>query len=162
MSPSGIEVFAVPLGRTFGGYIAALLLAFMGDIAARVFNLVVGFSWDPVVHQNAYFVGIGLGAGIGAYLGWLHLTLPRYLILGSLLLVLLGGIAGAYIGNIFGPGVDPTYWWSRFATDRTIYLGAATVAIVAATSLGTISQPLAASRSRPRFTSSYSSDVPPS
>jgi hypothetical protein len=39
--------------------------------------------------------------------------------------VLAGGIAGAYLGSIYGPGVDPTYWWSRFATDTTIHLSAA-------------------------------------
>jgi hypothetical protein len=161
MIPIVIDFFAIPFGRTLAGFVAALLLAFLGDLAARVFNLLVGFSWDPAVHQNAYFVGIGLGAGVGAYLGWLHLTLPRYLILGSLLLVLIGGIAGAYLGRFLGPGVDPTYWWSRFATDRAVYLGAATVGVIIATTWGIASQLLVADRSRPRFRSFKSSGVSP-
>ena len=140
------DTILIPLFRTAGGFVASLLLAFTGDLAARVFNLLTGFSLDPVVHQNTNFVGIGLGAGVGAFLGWLNPNFPKYWIFGSLLLVLLAGIGGAYGGRAMGPGVDTSYWWGRFATDRTVYLSASTAGLFLATSLGLISQVILASR----------------
>jgi hypothetical protein len=88
------------------------------------------------VHQNIHLIGIGVGAGIGAYLAWMSLDLRWYLALGWLVLVLAGGIAGVYLASIYGPGVDPTYWWSRFATDTTIHLSAAALSTIVATILG--------------------------
>ncbi len=137
----------------FGGIVAALLLAFIGDLAARVFNLAVGFAWDPAIHQNAHFVGIGMGAGIGAFLGWVNPNMPKLLLIGSLLLVVLGGIGGAYLGRGIGSGVDTSYWWGRFATDRTIYLGAATAGIFLSTTLGFIWQAISVNRVRNRHPS---------
>ena len=145
MTPDSI---LIPLLRIVGGFIASLLLAFTGDLAARVFNMLTGFSLDPVVHQNANFVGIGLGSGIGAFLGWVNPNLPRLWIFGSLLLVLLASIGGTYAARSIGPGVDTSYWWGRFATDRTIYLGASTAGIVLSTSLGLFSQVIVANRYR--------------
>ncbi len=136
----------IPLIRTAGGLVASLLLAFTGDLAARVFNLLTGFSLDPLVHQNAIFLGIGMGAGVGAFLGWLNPSFPRYWVFGSLLMILLAAIGGAYAGRILGQGVDTSYWWGRFATDTTIYLGASTAGLFLATSLGLISQVILASR----------------
>jgi hypothetical protein len=83
MLPSEISSYVVPLGRTLAGLIAALLLAFLGDIAARVFNLLIGYPWPQSVHQNIHLIGIGVGAGIGAYLGWMSLGSRRHLILGG-------------------------------------------------------------------------------
>ena len=140
ISSSRVGSFTVVGVRTFGGIVAALLLAFVGDIAARVFNLSVSFAWDPAVHQNAHFIGIGLGAGIGSFLGWVNPNMPKLLLVGSLLLVVLGGIGGAYLGRGIGPGVDTSYWWGRFATDKTVYLGAVTVGIFLSTTLGFIWQ----------------------
>ena len=135
-----------PLLKTAGGLVASLLLAFMGDLAARIFNLLTGFGLDPLVHQNANFVGIGMGAGVGAFLGWVNPSRPWLWIFGSLLLVLLAGIGGAYLGRGFGSGVDTSYWWGRFATDRWVYLGASTAGLLFATSLGLISQVILANR----------------
>ena len=149
MIQGSIGSYAVPLGRTLAGFVAALLLAFMGDVLARVFNLVLGYPWPQEVHQNIHIVGIGLGAGIGAYLWWSNLSLRWYLILGFLLLVLGGSIAGAYIGSALGSGVDLTYWWSRYALDTTIHLGAAIGGIIVATTWGLINEVRATRRSKP-------------
>ena len=43
MLQGGISSYVIPLGRTLAGFIAALLLAFFGDITARVFNLAIGY-----------------------------------------------------------------------------------------------------------------------
>ena len=138
----------IPLVRTAGGLVTSLLLAFTGDLAARVFNLLTGFSLDLVVHQNVNFVAIGLGAGFGAFLGWLNPSFPKYWVFGSLLMILLAAIGGAYAARILGPGVDTSYWWGRFATDTTVYLGASTAGLFLATSLGLISQVMLANRFR--------------
>lgn len=153
ISSSRVGILTVAGLRTFGGLVAALLLAFIGDIAARVFNLSVSFAWDPAIHQNANFVGIGLGAGVGAFLGWVNPNMPKPVLIGFLLLVVLGGIGGAYLGRAIGPGVDTSYWWGRFATDRTVYLAAATVGIFLSTTLGFIWQAISVNRVRNRFPS---------
>jgi len=142
------DSIGIPLLKTAGGFVASLLLAFTGDLAARVFNLLTSFSLDLVVHQNANFVAIGLGAGFGAFLGWLNPDFPKYWVFGSLLIILLTAIGGAYAGRILGPGVDTSYWWGRFATDRWVYLGASTAGLFLATSLGLISQVILANRCR--------------
>jgi hypothetical protein len=109
MLQGGISSYVIPLGRKLAGFIAALLLAFLGDVTARVFNLAIGYPWSQLVHQNIHLIGIGVGAGIGAYLGWMSLGPRWHLILGWAMLVLAGGIAGAYLASIYGSGVDPTY-----------------------------------------------------
>ena len=126
----------VQLARTAFGLVAALLFSFLGDLLARVFNLLIGFPWDLAVHQHIQYAGIGLGAGLGAYLAWTNPQRPWYVVSGSVLLVLLGGIGGAYLGRAYGPGVDQTYWWSRFATDTTLHLGAGILSAFVATVLG--------------------------
>jgi hypothetical protein len=151
MVQGSIGTFLLPIARTVAGFIAALLLAFLGDITARVFNLAIGYPWSLPVHQNIHLIGIGVGAGVGAYLGWMSLGLRWYWILGWTALVLAGGIAGAYLGRFYGPGVDPTYWWSRFATDTTIHLSAAAVSTAVATILGLTNGILTKARLRAEF-----------
>jgi hypothetical protein len=151
MLQGGISSYLIPLGRTLAGFIAALLLAFLGDVAGRVFNLTIGYPWSQSVHQNIHLVSIGVGAGIGAYLAWMSLSPRWHLILGWAMLVLAGGIAGAFLGSIYGPGVDPTYWWSRFATDTTIHLSAAALSTIVATILGLINGVCTTARRRAEF-----------
>ena len=151
MLQGGISSYLLPLGRTLAGFVTALLLAFLGDVTARVFNLAIGFPWSQAVHQNIILIGIGVGAGIGAHLAWMSLSPRWYLLLGWVLLVLAGGIVGAYLGSIYGPGVDPTYWWSRFATDPTIYLSAAALSTIVATILGLINDICTTARRRAEF-----------
>ena len=112
----------------------------MGDITGRVFNLAVGYAWDPAVHQNILYSSIGLGAGIGAYLGWMNLDRRWYFVLRSVLIVLAAGVAGAYLGRFYGPGVEPGWWWSRFATDQTVHVVGAALSVGIATILGLIHQ----------------------
>ena len=64
--------YAVLAGRALAGFIAALLLAFVGDLSGRIFNLLIEYPWSLEVHLNAHIVAIGAGAGIGAYLAWLN------------------------------------------------------------------------------------------
>jgi hypothetical protein len=146
--------YAVPVGRTLAGFIFALLLAFLGDLGARILNLILGYPWSLEVYQNINIASIGAGAGIGAYLGWINWGLNRYWMLGTLLPVIGGGVLGAYLGLAYGPGVDPTYWWSRFATDTTIYLTAAIGGTICATAIGLVIMISSAARLKSRHRTS--------
>ncbi len=136
MVQGGTRFFTTTVARTLAGFFAGLFLAFFGDLTARIFNLLLGYPWPPSVHQNLLVIGAGFAAGVGAYLAWMNLSLRWNWILGSLLLVLVGSIGGAYLGHIYGPGPDPTWWWSRYASDKTIYLTAAIGGITISTILG--------------------------
>ena len=117
----------IPIGRTVAGYVVAFLLAFLGDLLGRLFNLSIGYPWDPAVHQAIIYVSIGLGAGIGSYAAWANPRHPWRMMLLFGLIVVAAGIIGAYLGRIYGPGPDTSYWWHRYATDRTVYFVAAGV-----------------------------------
>ena len=139
MVEGGIYVWAVPLGRTLAGFFVGLFLGIFGGWLALIFNAMIGYPWDIDVHTNIYFVSIGLLAGLGAYFGWMNLTLPRYLIAGSLLLVLLGGIAGTYIGLVYGQNVEPAFLGRAYTIDNWLHFGAAIGGITVSTSVGLIS-----------------------
>ena len=136
MLEGGIYVWAFPLGRTMVGFVVGAFLAMMGGWLGRIFNTMVGYSWDPDIHANIYFVAIGIGAGLGAYIGWANLSLRWYLIAVSVLLVLLGGIAGVYIGSTYGQNIDPTYLGQRATVVNMIHWGAAIGAIAVSTAIG--------------------------
>ena len=100
----------------------------------------IGYPWDLVVHTNIYFVSIGLGAGLGAYFGWMNLTLRWYLIASSILLVLAGAMAGTYLGLTYGQYVDATYLGRQYTIDNWLHFGAAIGGIAVATGLGVFSE----------------------
>lgn len=136
MLEGGIYVWAVPFGRTMVGFFLGGFLAIMGGWLAKVFNAMVGYPWDTQIHANIYFVSIGLGAGLGAYLGWLNLSLRWYLIVLSALVVLLGGLAGVYIGSIYGQRIDPTFLGQGASVVNMIHWGAVIGAIAVSTAIG--------------------------
>ncbi len=140
MVDGGIYYWAVPLGRAITGFIVGLLLGIVGGWIAVVIYAMLGFSWEIELQRNLYLVWIGLGAGVGSYLGWMNLTTRRALILGFLAIVVLGGILGAYMGFIYGQRVDPGYLGRRYTLDSSIHFGAAIGGIVTATVLGLINQ----------------------
>jgi hypothetical protein len=136
----GIYYWAVPLGRSIAGFMAGLMLGIVGGWMAVVIYAMAGFPWAIEVQRNMYLVLIGLGAGIGGYLGWMNLTSRRSLIIAFVVLVIIGGIAGAYLGFIYGQRVDPGFLGRRYTLDSAIHFGAAIGAIVTATALGLINQ----------------------
>ena len=132
----GIYFWLLPLGRTLVGFMIGLFLAVMGGWMATNFNQLAGYSWVVDFHRNIYFVCIGLGAGFGAYVGWMTFAVRSYLIGVSLILILIGGIAGTYIGLLYGETIDPTYMGQRATIVNAIHWGAAIGGIVVATALG--------------------------
>jgi len=136
----GIYYWVVPFARAIAGFMAGLLLGIAGGWVAVVIYAMAGFPWAIEVQRNLYLVWIGLGAGVGGYLGWMNLTSRRSLIMGFLALVIFGGVAGAYLGFIYGQGVEPSYMGRRYTLDSAIHFGAAIGGIVTATVLGLINQ----------------------
>ena len=140
MVEGGIYYWVVPFGRAIAGFMAGLLLGIAGGWMAVVIYAMAGFPWTIEVQRYMYLVWIGLGAGIGSYLGWMNLTSRRSLIIAFAILVIVGGISGAYLGFLYGQRVEASYLGRRYTLDSAIHFGAAIAAIVTATALGLINQ----------------------
>jgi len=130
----------VPLWRILAGLTLGLLLAVLGGWAGLFLNLLLGYHWPLAIHQSIQMVTIGAGAGLGAYLAWLNSNLRWYWILGTLALVVAASTLGAYAGRAYGPGIDPTYVWSRSAVDNAIHVGAAIAGVLISTTIGLAGQ----------------------
>ena len=140
MNVDGIYTFIVPFARTLAGFVMGVMFGICGGWAAITFNAMLGFPWALEVHRNIYIVGIGLGAGLGAYLGWVNMSIGRPLVVGTVLPVLAAGVAGAYLGLVYGEITDPTYLGRRYTIDNMMHWGAPLVAIIASTVLGLVHQ----------------------
>lgn len=136
MLEGGVYTWVLPLGRTIAGFVIGVFLGILGGWAALIFSAMIGFPWSGDVHRNMFFISVGLGAGLGCYFGWMNLALPWHLIAGSILIVLAGGIAGAYIGLEYGRNVDPTYLGRAYTVNNWLHYGAAIGGIIVSTALG--------------------------
>lgn len=124
--------FLVPIGRTVAGVVVGVVLSMTGIAVA--WSLFIFFGGQSVeAWLSSLFFGAGLGAGIGAFVAWLHLDRENSLVLGLTALVVIGsGIAGAWGGYEYGsaqevkccamPTVSPVYYTA---------LGSAVVANIA-------------------------------
>ena len=106
----------------------------------RNFNQLVGYAWDGQVHLNIYLVGIGVGAGLGAYIGWMNLTSRWYLLGSSALLVVLGGILGTYLGAEYGENIEAGFMGQRATIVNNSHRGAVIGGIAVATCLGVFNE----------------------
>ena len=140
MIDGGVYFWMLPIFRTVVGSCIGGFLAIMGGWMARNFNQMVGYAWDGNVHLNIYLVGIGLGAGLGAYVAWMNLTSRWYLLAASFLLAVLGGIAGTYIGADYGQNIEATYLGQRATIVNTSHYGAVIGGIGIATGLGVFNE----------------------
>ncbi|MDA0733884.1 MAG: hypothetical protein O2909_07080 [Chloroflexi bacterium] len=136
MVEGGIYPFLIPFGRTVAGFCVGVVLGIFGGWMAITFNHMIGFPWSLEVHRNIYIFGIGMGGGLGAYFGWMNFGVKWYLIAGTILLVLTGGVVGAYLGLEYGQVVEPNYLGRRYTIDNMMHWGAAIGGITVATALG--------------------------
>jgi hypothetical protein len=136
----GIYAIIIPIGRTIAALAFSIMLGIMGGWIATTFNAMIEYTWEPALHRNIYLVGIALGAGGGAYLAWMNLSLRWYLIAASVLAVLLGGVIGTYAGYAYGYRVEPTYFGRGYTVDNAVHLGAAFGGAGVATLLGLINE----------------------
>ncbi len=140
MIEGSIYNWAVPAARTTAGFVVGILLGIVGGWAAVAFSAFAGYPWSVEVHRSIYLVGIGLGAGAGAYLAWMNLTSHRHQIIVFILLVLAAGVAGAYLGFLYGQRAEPGYLGRHYAIDNDIHFGAAIGGIIFSTALGPFNQ----------------------
>jgi len=136
----GIYGWAIPVARSTAGFIVGVFLGILGGWAAVAFNAFAEYPWSLEIHRNIYLVGIGLGAGVGTYLGWMNLTSRRYVMLAFILLVLAGGVAGAYLGFLYGQRAGPGMLGRHYSIDNAIHYGAAIGGIILSTTLGLLNQ----------------------
>ena len=137
MLEGGIYSYVIPAGRIIAGFFVGAILGIVGGWAALTFNALVGYPWTGQVHLLIYVFGIGLGAGIGAYMGWINLNLRWYLVALSVLLALAGGVIGSFVGNFYWDTfTSESYLGARDTRVNITHFGAAIGAIVVSTALG--------------------------
>ena len=127
-----VSPYLVPAGRITIGVVLGVVLSMVG--IATAWSLYIFFGGQSIdIWLASLFLGAGLGAGIAAFVAWLHLDRETSLVLGLTALVVIGaGIAGAWGGYQYGsnqeveccamPTVSPIYYTA---------LGSAVVANVA-------------------------------
>ena len=136
MVEGGLWPWVIPLGRTITGFCVGIMLGICGGWAATVFNAMIEFPWSPEVHRNIYVVGIGLGAGLGAYCGWMILGFRWYRVVAALAASLAGGVVGAYLGLIWGYEATPSYLGRAYTVESWLHYGAPVGGIAVAASIG--------------------------
>ncbi len=133
----GIYGYVVPAGRIIAGFFVGLILAIVGGWAALTFNAMVGYPWPASIHLSIYIAGIGLGAGLGAYVGWINLSMRWYVVILTFLLVLVAGIVGSTLGNVYWEYLlGETYLGPRDSRVNATHFGAAVGAIAVSSVLG--------------------------
>jgi hypothetical protein len=140
MVEGGIYILVIPLFRTLVGFGVGVFLGILGGWSATIFNAMMGYPWDVDIHRNIYLGGVGLGAGAGAFLGWMNLTLRWRLNAASLLLIMLGGVAGTYAGMVYAQNSDSTYLGRAYTIENGLHFGAAIGSIIVATALGLLNE----------------------
>lgn len=137
MLEGGIYSYAIPLGRSIAGFFVGAILGIAGGWTGLTFNAMVGYPWDANVHLGIYVVSIGLGAGLGAWVGWINLSLRWYIVALTILMVIVGGVIGSVLGNLYGLEViGPTYLGERDTRVNITHFGAAFGAILVSTVIG--------------------------
>lgn len=133
----GIYGYLVPAARIIAGFFVGMMLGIVGGWAGLTFNALVGYPWAANVHLSIYIACIGLGAGLGAYMGWINLNLRWYVVLATAAAVVLAGILGSALGNLYWEFfTDATYMGARDTRVNMTHFGAAVAAIVVSTGLG--------------------------
>ncbi|MFQ6029805.1 MAG: hypothetical protein ACE5Q6_20205 [Dehalococcoidia bacterium] len=136
----GFYSWGIPVARTIAGYCIGVMLGIIGGWLAVIFINMIPNNLPNQVIGNIYLVSIGIGAGIGAYLGWMNLATRWYFIVGSIVLVLLGGIVGVYTGMEIGQNIEPSYLGRAHTIENTLHWGAPVGAIIVATIVGVFNE----------------------
>ena len=140
MIDANIYTVVIPLGRTLAGFMVGVILGVLAGWIALIFNQLIGYPWHPEVHRHIYLISIGMGAGVGSYVGWANFNIRWPLIAGSVLLVLAGAIAGTYSGLIYGQYADESFLGRRYTIVNAIHYGAPIGGIAVSTLLGLYSE----------------------
>ena len=93
---------------------------------------ILGRVWDRRVPW--------LGSGLGAYFAWVNLSIPWYFVLLTICVVLIGGVASAFGGMVYGSFVEQSYLGRAYTIDNNLHWGAAVGGIFVATCVGLFNQ----------------------
>ena len=119
----------------------SIIVGILGAVAAYMLFLLSDASWPRGVFVFLWLFGGGLGAGAGSFLPWLNLESSRRLMLLTLFVVLVAGLAGALGGYYYRVGLNEE---QIPATGRTIsstgIFGAAIASNLVAVPLGVLRQ----------------------
>jgi len=109
---------STPEGRLAMGPVIAVGLRAAFGLLVAMFLSVLGFyaGWfssppGPNLPASMLIIGAGLGAAIGGFMAWIKPESPRYVGWVHLVLVLTGGLAGAWVGWKLGPIIYPEGLW---------------------------------------------------
>jgi uncharacterized membrane protein YfcA len=134
----GIYSVAIPFGRSLAGFLIGAMLGILGGWTSVIFiTLIPALNGMPdLAVGNVYIVSIGIGAGLGAYFTWANWATNWYYIAGSVILVMLGGIAGGYIGIEIGQSIKPSYLGRAHTVEGALHYGAPLGAAFVSTIVG--------------------------
>ena len=133
----GIYSFVVPAARSIAGYVMALILAIGGGWAVTIINAMIGYPWVGSTFFALYIAGVGMGAGLGAYLAWINLSMRWYFAIGTVLVILGAGIVGSTIGYVYWePLFGENYLGPRDSQINATHFWAPIGAIAASTLIG--------------------------
>ncbi len=137
MVDGGIYGYLIPAARTVAGYIMALLLAIGGGWAVTILNAMIGYPWVGNTFFAIYIAGVGMGAGLGAYLAWINLSVRWYTVIVTVCVILGAGIAGSAIGYVYWEQVfGENYLGPRDSQINATHFWAPIGAIVVSTLVG--------------------------
>ncbi len=140
MREGGILFWAFPVARTLAGFLLATVLGIAGGWTVLIFNALIGYPWSSQLHLNLYYFGIGIGAGVGAYIGWANFAVRREYIAATLLLAIAGGVIGAYMGIAYGSQADPDFLGRGYTLEHSLHLGAPIGGIIVSTTIGLVNE----------------------
>ena len=137
LAEGGVYGYIVPAARIIAGFFVGMMLGIVGGWTALTFNAMAGYPWSANVHLGIYVVGIGLGAGLGAYMTWINLGVRWYLVAMTIGLVIAAGVVGSAIGNVYWEVfTEASYMGARDTRVNVTHFGAALAAIAVSTSFG--------------------------
>ena len=140
MRDTGVVFWALPVARTIAGFILATMLGIGGGWIILIFNALLGYPWSMDLHRNLYYLGIGIGAGVGAYIGWANFAIHRGYIAAILLLTVAGGVVGAYLGIVYGAQADADLLGRGYTLEHSLHIGAPIGAILVSTVIGLVNE----------------------
>ncbi len=130
--------------RSGGGFGLSLVLSVAGLVAVLVAFRFSDYAWPQWLFTVAWFSAAGLGGGIGSILAWMSLEIEtRRQIVGSVVLLLVAGLAGAwggfYVEAVLPEKPDPWSGSGRVISAAAV-LWATVVPNVVATIRGVVKQ----------------------
>lgn len=112
-----LEALIALAARAIFGVFVSLILALIGQLAIWAAWSVFSVGWSLDEFVALIVMAIGVGAALGATLGWLKLDRGVRWVKGICLLALFGGLAGAWLGFAYGRA---TYGNVPFSHDTNI------------------------------------------